>query len=538
MALISKALPQSEEQLCEAFRVALLADPAVFDCVVLDGRHENSRGMVAYIVPKGPIATERLSFRLKTSLGAEAKLLQEFVLISSLPIGADGKIDRSRLSSLVLPSDERLRIWEDELRGVEGIKDVAIVSRNINGRWTPAVSDECRSSRETATFHRVVWHRAVSRSYVPIGGDILLFVDREGLGSRLCSALKDYGIRPIVVKSGTKFRRIDSDQYEISPAEGGDYKLLFRALAVDGRRINNICHLWSYTQDLGDASRADQIESTHQIGLYSLVHLTEGLATEHTAGDVRLTIAATYTQRVHSKEPINPAKATTVGMLKCILQELPWVDGHHVDLEPDHADENATRLLTELTVSRGCAEICYRDGQRFEAGLSRVHYTPSATESCSIKRGGLYLVVGGLGGVGTQLARTLISQFDAKLIVTGRTRLPDSASWPKLLNKDTTLSRRIKGYLDLESAGGEFVYRSVDICHTKRMRDVISAAEMRWAQPLSGVFHLAASLGPSIDLSSYWRATEQHSVTTEGVERMAEILRPKVQGTLALFEIL
>src|SRR5579872_5667146 len=540
MAVMNNAIPPSEDQLRETLRAALLADAAVYDCAVLTKKDGGSRRFIAFIVPKGPIATERLSFRLRTLLGPEINALQDYVLVSSLPVMPDGKVDEGSLYSLVVPDDEQFQLWEKELKETSAVHDVAIVSRNVNGRWSPPTPAERQSyaSASTVSLHRVVWRRANQRSYIPIWGDVLVFADGEGVALCLCGSLKNYGIRTIMVEAGKKFIRVGENHYQINPTESSDYKLLLRSLATDGKHVSNICHLWSYTRQQGDCTRLDEIDSTHELGFYSLVHLTQALAQEHTSGDIRICVAANYAQRVHAGEPVNPAKATTIGLLKSLVLELPWIDGHHVDLEADKPDANAALLLAEMTASRGRVEICYRGGHRFEPGLSRLEEVHDPTASCQINRGGLYLIVGGLGGVGAQLARALITEFDAKLILTGRTRLPDSASWPKLLNKDTTLSRRIKSYLDIESAGGEFVYRAVDVCHTKRMRDVISGAENRWSQPLSGVFHLAGSLGSSMDLSTYWRTAEQHGVAVESVEKMAEIHKPKVQGTVALFEVL
>ena len=178
MALLSKAIPPSERQSCEALRHALLADPSVYDCAVFPNDREGSNRFVAYIVPNGPIATERLNFRLRAALGPESKLLQDYVLVSSLPIGADGKVDEVRLSSLVVAGEEQCRVWENELRQINGIENVAIVSRNATGRWTPPTNSMASTK---APLHRVVWRPVDSRSYTPIWGDVLIFADGEGL---------------------------------------------------------------------------------------------------------------------------------------------------------------------------------------------------------------------------------------------------------------------------------------------------------------------------------------------------------------------
>lgn len=160
MATMNNAIPLSEGQLCERLRAALLADPAVYDCAVLLKKHGGLHRFVVYMVPNGPVATDRLSFRARAVLGTEIDSLPDYVFVSSLPITSQGRVDEDRLCSLVAPDDEQFRLWEKELKETELIQDVAIVSRNVNGRWTPPPLPNDALLLLLQMLHCIVWFGA------------------------------------------------------------------------------------------------------------------------------------------------------------------------------------------------------------------------------------------------------------------------------------------------------------------------------------------------------------------------------------------
>jgi NAD(P)-dependent dehydrogenase (short-subunit alcohol dehydrogenase family)/acyl carrier protein len=140
------------------------------------------------------------------------------------------------------------------------------------------------------------------------------------------------------------------------------------------------------------------------------------------------------------------------------------------------------------------------------------------------KHGGMYLLSGGLGGIGVEIAKYLLKQYEAKLLLVGRTPLAP-ASTRNLDGKQTTVSDRIKNYRELEQLPGEVSYQVVDICDLAGLQQAVEQARGRWRCDLDGVIHLAGIY-------------QERLLTEETRESFAGVLRPKVFGTWVLSQLL
>src|SRR5205085_6591075 len=133
----------------------------------------------------------------------------------------------------------------------------------------------------------------------------------------------------------------------------------------------------------------------------------------------RLQVAGSATQMTSPADRSNGKHATVVGLLKTIPLELPWMRCRHIDLEFDAAQKNAERLLRELQALGRDDEVAYRGGRRLVWGLAPVDLRRSESKVRPIQPGGIYLVTGGLGGIGSYVAEVLIRDYRAKLILLG-----------------------------------------------------------------------------------------------------------------------
>jgi NAD(P)-dependent dehydrogenase (short-subunit alcohol dehydrogenase family) len=140
---------------------------------------------------------------------------------------------------------------------------------------------------------------------------------------------------------------------------------------------------------------------------------------------------------------------------------------------------------------------------------------------------GVYLITGGLGGIGLTLAEHLARTCRARLVLVGRSAFPDRAAWTGWLDThddaDST-SRRLRKLLALEQAGAEVIVETADVTDAEAMRGVIERTTRRFG-PLSGVVHAAGVAGG--------RLMQFHSpVEASGV------IAPKARGALVLESLL
>jgi acyl-CoA synthetase (AMP-forming)/AMP-acid ligase II/NAD(P)-dependent dehydrogenase (short-subunit alcohol dehydrogenase family)/acyl carrier protein len=449
--------------------------------------------------------------RLRETLLRKAGVYAEYLIPvpqNEIPKTAIGKIQRTQL---------RERFEAGEFHDLLKQIDIHAGGANTVPDW----------------FYRKVWVQREAALFPQLrNGTYLIFVDDAGLTDRLCSELAAIGTRCIRVEAGPAFQNPHADLFSIDPKSEKGYSQILDTLAKQDIRVDHIVHCWGYDHRSNDPSSIDELREVQYRGVYSLLFLTKALAgMQGTRRSMRLFAITNYAQSIAAGDRIRPEKGTLSGFLSACTSEMPWLECRHVDLGSSSADLDAANVLRELAVGKSKHEVAYRDGRRLSLSLSKVDMLREQTHPLPIKNSGLYLITGGLGGLGTELARYLATRHNARLILVGRTTLPDRSKWNETSG---VVAKRITNYLAIEQAGADFMYRPVDISNIDDLQQCIQEAEARWGQKLDGVFHLAGDL----DLKRHWDSMDEHLIIRETINNFESIFRSKLYGTWALFKLI
>lgn len=421
---------------------------------------------------------------------------------SDVPKTAIGKIQRTQLSQ---------RFNAGEFGPV--LKRVDILSGNAN--------------TVPAWFYRKVWRRKRTVG-LRDGREIrpaLVFLDQSGLGKSLCAELSNFKTPHVGVEAGPDFDKLATNRYRVNPRDPDHYRRLLVSIAADGVRIEQILHLWAFDLPVAEIATAEQLERSQDQGVYSLLFLVQALARrQEGATAVNLRVVARNSQCVLGDDESDFAKGPILGFIRSVTQEMPWLQCQHLDLPSDDPRANAARILGEIRSAARDTEVAYRQGERWIPRLRQVDFLHQQKHELPFRRGGMYLLGGGLGGIGVEVARYLLQQFEAKLLVVGRTPLAQAGS-PNVDDGRAGASERIKAYRELEQLPGEIQYEAADIADLTALRQAVERARGRWACDLDGV----------IQLAGIYRRTP---LTDETREDFADVLRPKVLGTWALSQVL
>jgi len=420
-----------------------------------------------------------------------------------IPKTSIGKIQRTQLSQ---------RFAKGEFQEV--LKRVDLITENSN-----TIPD---------WFYEKTWQRKQG-NYQPQKlakiGVFLVFIDKLGLGQKFCQKLENNSQAYVQIELGETFKKINENYYIIAPDVREDYQQLYQDLGAENLQIGAIIHLWHYDKYTGEITDTETLERAQKTGIYSLLFILQTFGNQKENEPVRLLYVASQSQSLEAKELMAYEKATVPGLLKTIPQENPEWNCRHLDIPQESLEVNSNRILEELTIDAKDSEVAYRDGERWVSGIKKINLPSLPLQPLPFKAGGIYLISGGLGGIGVEIAKYLLENYQAKLLLLGRTPLPERNSWEIYLQQGGKLAEKIKTYQQLQKLGGEVIYQGVDIGHQKAVQDVVQQTLSGWdVQQLDGVIHLAGLM-------------QERLLKSETPESLAEVLRPKLLGTWVLHQL-
>ncbi len=373
-----------------------------------------------------------------------------------------------------------------------------------------------------------VWTRA-PRPDAEVGdGPALVLEDDRGLGASIVARLRSDERDVVIVRPGSRFRRLSLDMFSVDPANPADYAHLFDCLSAEGRMPAQIFHGWLLT---GDAKgRKAATDRLLDLGLYSLAALVPELARQSDA-PVALALLTDHAQRIVQESGLMPAKATAIGAAQVISTEYPKIHIRCIDMAlpaPGNRrakDALADALLAELAGPWEARPICYRGTERWVLDYQRgaVDKSARALPVPIVAEGAVFLITGGLGGLGLMIARHLAETKGARIALLVRTALPPRDQWPDLLAGGSVakdVQDRMQRVLALEASGATVALFVADVADSHGLRRAVRSV-IETLGPITGVFHTAGVLDDGL-LESRTRPA------------MEAVLRPKVQGTLAL----
>lgn len=336
-----------------------------------------------------------------------------------------------------------------------------------------------------------VWHLPETQNLATEENIWLLFLDAQACGARLAERLEEAGCTVIKVQRGTQFGQQDKNTYTLCPNEPDDYHQLLTTLPAFP---THIVHLWSIDSAITNDPLSARFTHAQQLGLYSLLFLIKAIGNRSEM--LSIWAITSNAQLVTGMETFYPEQATLLGMCRVIPQEMLNITCHYVDIAwpPTHTwqkDWLANQLATELAQETRDLAVAYRGNKRWIQVYDPL-YLKKADKSV-LRQNGVYLITGGLGGVGTILARYLAESVSAKIILTTRSAFPPRESWADWLRShdcDDAISCQIKQLQTIESVGAKVQVMQADAGNEAQMLTVLAHIKAQLG-PLHGVFHAA-----------------------------------------------
>jgi len=397
------------------------------------------------------------------------------------------------------------------------------------------------SSRKTDLadwFYIPSWRRSPmliqQKSNTRADKNYLVFTDEEVFASKLVQQLQQRYQNVVIVKTGQQFTKLDEFNYSLNPDQPEDYDLLLNDLSNHHEAVYDILHLWMVTNELDTNPPLEQIEQCQTKGFYSLIFLAQAIGRQNIADKLRLFVVSNNMQNV-AGEVQQAEKATILGALKVIPKEYTNIECSSIDIvlpqaETQQERQLIDRLLSELSNTSNDesmdAIIAYRGNHRWQQTYEAIRLESNHSVNFQLRSGGVYLITGGLGGIGLTLAEYFSRKAQTKLILISRSSFLSRdfwSSWLKEHPENDRTSQTINKLQTLEKMGAEIFIAQADVSNLEQMQGVVSEAIARFGQ-IHGVVHSAGVPSGGI-MQKKTRA------------ELEQVMSPKVKGTFVLNQI-
>lgn len=306
----------------------------------------------------------------------------------------------------------------------------------------------------------------------------LLLADRQGVGAGLGRAL---------AAQGASCRLVYAHDVHWTSAQDVQQTL---ALVEANTPLQGIVYLWGLEAEMEGLQ-----------GCGDLLHLVQTVVRSGASTFPRLWVVTRGAQAVHTQQTtVAVPQAPLWGLARVIALEHPELACTCVDLDPGSTVDPLPALLQEVYARPQESLVAWRQGQRYVPRLAPLE-APTAATPVRFEATKTYLITGGLGALGQQVAYWLVEQGARHVVLAGRRDLADA--------DQAVLEHLAQGQAQVRYVKTD-VAEAADVAHL--------LAEIRHHMPpLGGIMHAAGTLADAVLL--------RQDTTT-----LRRVLAPKIQG--------
>jgi acyl transferase domain-containing protein/acyl carrier protein len=363
-----------------------------------------------------------------------------------------------------------------------------------------------------------VWKQDVMVPVKKIGQKkgYLFFTQQDSFSDELCAALVEDGSAVIVVFAGEEYKRRAPNIFTLNPASKDHFKQLIISLNDSDAIITDVVYGWGISADENNLTQKKKYDDKLYC-YFGLVHIVQSLLESRQLAGKNISVLTDCLHKVIGNECTGHEQSLLLGLVNVLPQEYAVTCSNiDIDSKDDFADIRE-KLLQEIRndESKQHRITAFRYGQRWIREYQKNTRDLQQYET-AIRKGGVYLITGGLGNTGLVLASYLLTNYKANVIVTGRRSLEAQDDTDLLKQKLETL----------RNLGGNVHYYSVDVANENLLRQVVGDVENTFGA-IHGVIHTAG-----VTDDAYFKLVED--ITADNALAM---FAPKVKGIVNIHEI-
>ena len=322
----------------------------------------------------------------------------------------------------------------------------------------------------------------------------LVFIHELNLCKLVISELEKQGYNLIKVYIGSRYEKNNNFEYTINPCIENHYEVLISEIEKDNLAPSQIFHLWSLEDLKAITSIAN--EDIQEKNYYSILRLSREIIKRWSHIKTKFFVLTNNLYRVFYEEELYlPQRATIIGACKVISTESSSINSKCIDIDlTENIDENYISTLINRLLKKESDDNLevLRKNKYFIEDYEQVSL-PVSIENNTFKDNGVYLITGGLGGIGKELALHIAKFQGVKLILVGRTKLPEKSNWENWLSNhqgDDLISEKIKLIKKIEKSGAQVLYFNVDISNNLLLNEIVQKS-VEYFGKINGILHCA-----------------------------------------------
>jgi acyl transferase domain-containing protein/acyl carrier protein/short-subunit dehydrogenase involved in D-alanine esterification of teichoic acids len=349
---------------------------------------------------------------------------------------------------------------------------------------------ENRSRRENEQGTVVIFHTPGSR----------------GLEKLLASA--HHGSRVSIIKLGNKTRSLADNTWEINAADPRAIHERIKSFET----IDTVYFLGLFDDSLAEENEMEMLEEIQEKGVISCYRLIRALNMEGWADKhIAFKVITNNIYKIKPEDTIIPYAGGLIGLIKVGAKEYVQWDVTCMDIclkefEGYDSEDKMNKIILPVVTEPGHKkgeELGIRDGSVYMRVIKPVALQ-KVSQSC-LREKGVYLILGGAGRIGSEMALYLARNAGARLILVGRSRP----------------NKEINDLIDrIEKLGGKAVYCQADGDNAREMENVVNKAKAKYGH-INGVVHSAIIF-------------RTETIANMDEDTFRSVLRPKVEATVAL----
>lgn len=324
-----------------------------------------------------------------------------------------------------------------------------------------------------------------------------LIVHDVALEERTIEMCNRYFDHPVFVAKACKPVSVGGTTIQLENSSKSAYCEMFQAYQKQTKALpKNILYfaLSGHGMDAWDHRQGDLLlQETY----YGLLPLVQAIDECNANGRLQLGVVTNHLFDVLGNEELNPWNATLLGLVRGIPLEFPNLQCQLIEI----ADQEQLRLPT-------VADILFREAESSQDEIVAIRgnskwipmYEPLAPGPDTLpvlSDRGVYLITGGSGGIGMELAEYLSRHCHARLVLMVRSAFPAKSQWASWLREhagNDLISGKIRRIQAMEQRGAEvYVYQS-DVSDFNHLAHTIQQVEQKMGR-IQGVIHAAGLPG-------------------------------------------